>query len=70
MLRDLFSTNSDWTLTIIRTILGVVFFAHGAQKVFGWFGLRGLIGYFKQSLGSPLRSPYWPRLRNSLEGWP
>jgi putative oxidoreductase len=42
MLRDLFSTNSDWTLTIIRTILGVVFFAHGAQKLLGWFGGVGL----------------------------
>ena len=42
MLRDLFSTNPDWTLTIIRTILGVVFFAHGAQKLLGWFGGPGL----------------------------
>ena len=42
MLRTLFSTDSDWTLTIIRTILGVVFFAHGAQKLLGWFGGPGL----------------------------
>jgi putative oxidoreductase len=42
MLRSLFSTDPDWTLTIIRTILGVVFFAHGAQKLFGWFGGSGL----------------------------
>ncbi len=42
MLRDLFSTNPDWTLTIIRIILGVVFFAHGAQKLLGWFGGPGL----------------------------
>ncbi len=42
MLRTLFSTNPDWTLTIIRTILGVVFFAHGAQKLLGWFGGAGL----------------------------
>jgi putative oxidoreductase len=42
MLQDLFSTNSDWTLTIIRIILGVVFFAHGAQKLLGWFGGPGL----------------------------
>ena len=42
MLRTLFSTDPDWTLTIIRTILGVVFFAHGAQKLLGWFGGAGL----------------------------
>src|ERR1700676_4433666 len=42
MLRDLFSTNPDWTLTIIRIILGVVFFAHGAQKLLGWYGGPGL----------------------------
>jgi putative oxidoreductase len=42
MLRDLLSTNSDWTLTIIRTLLGVVFFAHGAQKLLGWYGGPGL----------------------------
>jgi putative oxidoreductase len=42
MIRDLFSTNPDWSIAIIRIILGVVFFAHGAQKVFGWFGGPGL----------------------------
>ena len=42
MLRDLLSTNPDWTLTIIRFVLGVVFFAHGAQKLLGWFGGPGL----------------------------
>jgi putative oxidoreductase len=34
--------------------LGIIFFAHGAQKLFGWFGgygLRGTIGYFQQTLG-------------------
>jgi len=44
------------SLLIVRVGLGVIFFAHGAQKVFGWFGgpgLRGTIGYFRQSLGIP-----------------
>jgi putative oxidoreductase len=39
---NLFSTDPDWTLTLIRVILGIVFFAHGAQKVLGWFGGTGL----------------------------
>jgi putative oxidoreductase len=42
MLWNLFSTDPDWTLTVIRVILGVVFFAHGAQKMLGWFGGAGL----------------------------
>jgi putative oxidoreductase len=42
MFWNLFSTDQDWTLTAIRLILGVVFFAHGAQKMLGWFGGAGL----------------------------
>jgi len=42
VLIDLLSTDSDWTLTMLRIILGVVFFAHGSQKLLGWFGGEGL----------------------------
>jgi putative oxidoreductase len=57
MLRELLSTNSDWTLTIIRTLLGVVFFAHGAQKLLGWYGGPGLketVRTMHDHLGLPL----------------
>jgi putative oxidoreductase len=57
MLSDLFSTDPDWTQTIVRLILGVVFFAHGAQKLLGWFGgpgLRSTIGALHQHLGLPV----------------
>ena len=52
----LFGTFASTSLLIVRVVLGIIFFAHGAQKVFGWFGgpgLRGVITYFRQSLGVP-----------------
>jgi putative oxidoreductase len=52
----LFATSASWSLLIVRLFLGVIFFAHGAQKLFGWFGgpgLKGTIGYFRSSLNVP-----------------
>jgi putative oxidoreductase len=38
---------------ILRIALGGILFAHGAQKLFGWFGGRGMAGHagFIESLG-------------------
>ena len=38
----LLSRRSDVVLLLLRTVIGVVFVAHGAQKLFGAFGGRGL----------------------------
>ncbi len=35
----------DLGLLILRIVLGVVFMAHGSQKLFGWFGGPGLKGF-------------------------
>jgi putative oxidoreductase len=43
MLTWLIDTDGDWVLTTVRVVLGVVLFAHGAQKLLGWFGGLGLI---------------------------
>lgn len=40
-MRSLFQTIDSKLLTFERILLAVVFFPHGAQKVFGWFGGHG-----------------------------
>lgn len=49
-------TTDDLTLTILRLVLGVVFFAHGAQKMLAWFGGYGFSGtmdFFTQQMHIP-----------------
>ncbi len=38
MLKRLMGTGNNVALTSLRVVLGMVFFAHGAQKMLGWFG--------------------------------
>jgi putative oxidoreductase len=40
----MFETPDDPVLTIMRVLLGVVYFPHGAQKLLGWFGGGGFHG--------------------------
>jgi hypothetical protein len=35
MLLNLLWTNGDWVVAIARIVLGVILFAHGAQKLLG-----------------------------------
>lgn len=44
MLRKLSATENSGAITILRLVLGIVFFAHGAQKALGWFGGAGFSG--------------------------
>jgi putative oxidoreductase len=56
MIRKLIATDNDIATTIIRLVLGVIFFAHGAQKVLGWFGgygFTGTMGFFTGVLHIP-----------------
>ena len=45
--------SADLGLLIIRLVIGLLFVAHGAQKLFGWFGgygIKGTGGWF-ESIG-------------------
>jgi putative oxidoreductase len=56
MFRKLLATSNDWTLTLLRLALGIIFFAHGTQKTLGWFGGYGFtatMGFFTQMLHIP-----------------
>lgn len=52
-LNAVFASRASWGLSVIRIIVGIIFMAHGAQKLFGLFGGGGLAGtaQFMESLG-------------------
>ena len=56
MIRKLIATDNDAAITVLRLVLGIVFFAHGAQKMLGWFGgygFTGTMGFFTGMMHIP-----------------
>src|SRR4051794_15919041 len=45
MFKKLISTQPTWVTVPLRIALGLIFIGHGAQKVFGSFGGRGLAAF-------------------------
>src|ERR1044071_8393682 len=57
-------------LFLLRLIVGIVFIAHGSQKVFGWFGgpgLQGTVG-FMGNMGIPAILAYTAAFTEFLGG--
>ncbi|WP_413291619.1 DoxX family protein [Bdellovibrio sp. HCB337] len=49
MLKKIMRTDWDMSLLILRVVLGLVMFPHGAQKMLGWWGgggFSGTVGFF------------------------
>jgi putative oxidoreductase len=56
MMHNFFKTDQSTASLILRVTLGVVMFAHGAQKLFGWFGgngFDGTMGFFTNVMHLP-----------------
>lgn len=53
LIKSVASTRAGYGLTVLRLIAGLTFAAHGAQKLFGWFGGYGLagVGQWMESIG-------------------
>ena len=42
--QSVLGTHAGYGLTVLRIFVGIIFAAHGSQKLFGWFGGGGLAG--------------------------
>lgn len=55
-MKAFFQTDEAWSSLILRVMLGVVIFPHGAQKLLGWFGgfgFSGTMGFFTDQMHIP-----------------
>jgi len=52
-IKSVFTTRAGYGLTVVRILVGIIFMAHGSQKLFGLFGGYGLEGtaQYMASLG-------------------
>lgn len=66
MSRYLRTMQTGWGTTLLRIVMGAIFFREGAGKLFGWFGGVGFAGTcaFFARLGIP-----FPELNALLVGW-
>jgi putative oxidoreductase len=63
MFGKLIGTDDSPLQTMLRLVLGVVFAAHGAQKMLGWFGGAGFTAtmhFFTARMGLPVAIAFLP----------
>jgi putative oxidoreductase len=56
MKKIIFQTGNEWAPLILRVLLGLIIFAHGSQKLLGWwggYGFTGTMNFFTQTVGLP-----------------
>ncbi len=56
MFKKFLQTDDDIASLVLRVLIGVVMFPHGAQKLLGWFGgfgYSGTMGWFTGTVGVP-----------------
>ena len=44
LIHTVLGSRAGYGLTVLRVFVGIIFAAHGLQKLFGWFGGGGLAG--------------------------
>jgi putative oxidoreductase len=69
MFNKLIKTDDDVAGLILRVLLGIVFFPHGAQKLLGWFGghgFSGTMGFFTENMGIPVVFAFLAIMAESL----
>lgn len=55
-METIFRTDDSWSSMVLRVTLAIVIFAHGAQKLLGWFGgngYNGTMGFFTNVMHLP-----------------